>query len=504
MPTITSKAKVAEQLNAQSPYHAHSFWYIEDASPTILASQKAINEFLFPHYIKFLHKDKWKITYENIQGEIPTKIKKYCPDRIKKELGAEVIDFEHLCNLYAEYYFKTGILPTKNKVANIINTNSRQWAQQFLYLIYPEHITESIKKSLRDSQKIINEFLLPRGQKLIFKSEAQAVYKSIKLEIPPIIAKLHSPKIRSTLGFTPIDFEHLCNAFSAYYFTTTRFNAIKERIAKYIAECNELNTHIENLTDENLYAQKPDYGEVSTIDTSFYNYSRPHYLQNKSDKNTYYTNNINLYKKAEAQPFLYFCKYFDIDKNEKSLQDFEASLNGFCAIEEGKAILKIEKDKILESISLQIPPIIQHYDAKSLDRNLGFAIMDLNTITFPEFYFHYESAGGRSSMYFPIVFSIENLERFISYLAREIQRKKSIKYQRALMSKGLREFIKARDHYTCRHCGNSTNNEPNLLLEIDHIIPLSKGGLSTEENLQTLCWRCNRSKGAKLESSLKY
>ncbi|WP_411815422.1 HNH endonuclease [Kurthia gibsonii] len=41
---------------------------------------------------------------------------------------------------------------------------------------------------------------------------------------------------------------------------------------------------------------------------------------------------------------------------------------------------------------------------------------------------------------------------------------------------------------------------PNLLLEIDHIIPISKGGMSSEDNLQTLCWKCNRSKGAKIAS----
>ena len=38
----------------------------------------------------------------------------------------------------------------------------------------------------------------------------------------------------------------------------------------------------------------------------------------------------------------------------------------------------------------------------------------------------------------------------------------------------------------------------NLLLEVDHIIPIIKGGLTKEDNLQTLCWKCNRSKGAKI------
>ncbi|MBR2352886.1 MAG: HNH endonuclease, partial [Clostridia bacterium] len=34
-------------------------------------------------------------------------------------------------------------------------------------------------------------------------------------------------------------------------------------------------------------------------------------------------------------------------------------------------------------------------------------------------------------------------------------------------------------------------------LEVDHIIPVSKGGKSTLDNLQTLCERCNRGKGTK-------
>ena len=50
-------------------------------------------------------------------------------------------------------------------------------------------------------------------------------------------------------------------------------------------------------------------------------------------------------------------------------------------------------------------------------------------------------------------------------------------------------------------CKNSTEKEPNLLLEIDHIVPLSKGGLTSRDNLQTLCWRCNRSKSDNIDLS---
>ena len=33
-------------------------------------------------------------------------------------------------------------------------------------------------------------------------------------------------------------------------------------------------------------------------------------------------------------------------------------------------------------------------------------------------------------------------------------------------------------------------------LEFDHIVPVSKGGSSTARNLELLCERCNREKGA--------
>lgn len=72
------------------------------------------------------------------------------------------------------------------------------------------------------------------------------------------------------------------------------------------------------------------------------------------------------------------------------------------------------------------------------------------------------------------------------------------KIERNKMTPKLREEILERDNYTCQICGISQEDEPHLLLEVDHIVPIAKGGLTVPENLQTLCWKCNRSKGAKL------
>lgn len=71
------------------------------------------------------------------------------------------------------------------------------------------------------------------------------------------------------------------------------------------------------------------------------------------------------------------------------------------------------------------------------------------------------------------------------------------------MTSSLREKIKGRDSYTCKYCSLSVRDEKNLLLEIDHVIPLSKGGITSEDNLQTLCWKCNRSKGSKVIENVR-
>jgi len=55
----------------------------------------------------------------------------------------------------------------------------------------------------------------------------------------------------------------------------------------------------------------------------------------------------------------------------------------------------------------------------------------------------------------------------------------------------LRHLCFKRDNYRCLECGSSKKDTP---LEVDHIVPFSKGGKTTLENLQTLCKKCNRSK----------
>lgn len=55
----------------------------------------------------------------------------------------------------------------------------------------------------------------------------------------------------------------------------------------------------------------------------------------------------------------------------------------------------------------------------------------------------------------------------------------------------LRFDIFKRDLFTCQYCGK---NPPSVVLEIDHIIPVSKGGSNEIDNLLTSCFECNRGK----------
>ena len=124
----------------------------------------------------------------------------------------------------------------------------------------------------------------------------------------------------------------------------------------------------------------------------------------------------------------------------------------------------------------------------------NFIAYSVNSKRPSHFVFVYTSPNGRTNRYAFVLASQEVLD----YICQKEEWLASAKGQRALMTPKLREEILKRDNYTCKKCGNSTQNEPNLLLEVDHIIPVSKGGKTVKENLQTLCWKCNRTKSNKM------
>jgi 5-methylcytosine-specific restriction endonuclease McrA len=52
-----------------------------------------------------------------------------------------------------------------------------------------------------------------------------------------------------------------------------------------------------------------------------------------------------------------------------------------------------------------------------------------------------------------------------------------------------RREVLRRDHHSCQYCGSTRH------LTLDHIIPLSKGGKHSWDNVVAACERCNQTKG---------
>ena len=86
---------------------------------------------------------------------------------------------------------------------------------------------------------------------------------------------------------------------------------------------------------------------------------------------------------------------------------------------------------------------------------------------------------------------IEGLRPFIRYVSSD-QPCEVDRIARTHVPDSVRIAVFVRDGGRCRRCRSATN------LELDHLVPVSKGGSSEESNLQTLCRKCNRRKWKRL------
>lgn len=284
-----------------------------------------------------------------------------------------------------------------------------------------------------------------------------------------------------------------------HYFLSDEFITHKMQIDAFVKEYNEIAKYVEQFQTISLQSNSSDkykYAHLATgSNTSAYNIQRNRNVVNQSR----YVHNASLQvvRNAELEPFKYLCKYFDFKPNEENLQyiqDLGEQVSRFLNAERN---LDSRYNRIIRSIN---PPhfIMKHYQLEFLHL-IEVSLPDIS-FEFPTYTFQYVSAGGNSSQTTSITLNEETIEMLIEYMDEQVKYKNSAKAQRSLMTKKLREYIKRRDNYTCQCCGASTAQQDLLLLEVDHIIPVAKGGLSTEDNLQTLCWKCNRTKSDKILS----
>lgn len=104
----------------------------------------------------------------------------------------------------------------------------------------------------------------------------------------------------------------------------------------------------------------------------------------------------------------------------------------------------------------------------------------------------YTSPAGRNSYKNSRTYGLTDIMFLQAVIANEDSHKQTTDYQRSLMTPGLRMRILKRDNYRCQICGRTAQD--GITLEVDHIVPVSKGGKTVEPNLQTLCRDCNRGK----------
>lgn len=102
--------------------------------------------------------------------------------------------------------------------------------------------------------------------------------------------------------------------------------------------------------------------------------------------------------------------------------------------------------------------------------------------------------------------SISNKKKYKTTIKQQQtkKQKEEEKAKRRKISQKDRQYVLERDNYTCQICGISKQYLDSfqkglgdyLLFEVDHIQSVAKGGTGADvNNLQCLCWRCNRKKG---------
>lgn len=200
---------------------------------------------------------------------------------------------------------------------------------------------------------------------------------------------------------------------------------------------------------------------------------------------------------ATRDPSKYIVKYSDIEYDRDSLD----KLDFIRAFLDNRQTFLAKSQKVRKLVVRWEPLLFKLFvSRKKIAYQLTGVDYKLTSIKESYLHFLYESPAGNSSREYTAEIGQFLLKEITSDISEKLTKKGHTKAQRAAMTADLREAVKQRDNYTCQKCGNSVLKEPNLLLEVDHIIPVAKGGKTEADNLQTLCWRCNRAKGVDAEA----
>ena len=279
------------------------------------------------------------------------------------------------------------------------------------------------------------------------------------------------------------------------YYKSYDFAKIKDTCEVLMSSQREFNEYISEKVQSisTLFGTRIVRNETVNDDEN--NYIRPY-----KKTITPFTAEVSstVFASAENSPLEYIVKNFYPNKKmyPEQIQKLYLLVQELETLREAKQIIENYKAEYQQYLG-DVPSFIMEEDEAGFYARLGFANID-ESVLVVEYKFAYTSGGGMAQRSFTVPMTEETIAELIKTLESKLTASAFAKEQRSLMTKKLREFIKNRDNFTCCSCGNSTYAEPNLLLEIDHIIPVAKGGCTEESNLQTLCWKCNRAKSDKI------
>lgn len=257
----------------------------------------------------------------------------------------------------------------------------------------------------------------------------------------------------------------------ACYFTQKKYDDFVKQYSVCLKQLNEINRQYSfypyvNLNQSHTYDNEKFYDSVSCQDYLIYQLP---YIRKK------------------------VCAQIDkISINKQQYSEYRAKVNAInqfgqfsTSIGKLKSGKLLQKEKLLFNKQTLSAPITQFYLKVTLSRS------DMNGRVFDV----------KSKMFYDK--DIFTLIKRLDNRSGDFYRDREIwdalcRVERAKVSNKMRFDIYDRDGHRCRNCGISQRYAD---LEIDHIIPISKGGKSTYDNLQTLCHKCNVEKGDKWRNS---
>lgn len=184
----------------------------------------------------------------------------------------------------------------------------------------------------------------------------------------------------------------------------------------------------------------------------------------------------------------------EFHKSKKERDGHRSRCKDCRKIKEPYSAVKEYQDKYRETNRTRIQTYFHSYNAKRASRQAEYytSWKEANKETWEAYQKEYYQQNADKKRKYASQYAKDNPE-----VARSTwHRRRGRKLGRGVFTRQEWEALKVKYNYTCLCCGK---REPEIKLTPDHVIPLSRGGMNTIDNIQPLCRRCNNIKSARIK-----